>query len=343
MYSATLSRRIGTVARMSNASSSPFTQAVVSAVRNLYPEKLADSSFDNTGLLLEAPYRKNHLKNSVLLTVDLTKGVADEAIRRKDSVVIAYHPIIFRSLKAITLANTQQQSLLRLAQEGISVYCPHTAVDAAPGGLNDWLADVVTGKANGEGQSDATAHTKEVITPVKEAVPGFENAGYGRIVRFKQPQRLGTLVDRITNGLGPLSGISLAVPQATPTGTKADLKISSVGICAGSGSMLNGQDVDLLFTGELSHHEALGAIEQGKVVVTAFHSNSERKFLSQGMKRDLQVHIAEALQVQAAGTRLDGAKPVVGEVPSEVADFEVAVSEVDRDPYEIIVAGSSGW
>jgi putative NIF3 family GTP cyclohydrolase 1 type 2 len=107
--------------------------------------------------------------------------------------------------------------------------------------------------------------------------------------------------------------------------------------------MLNGQDVDLLFTGELSHHEALGAIEQGKVVVTAFHSNSERRFLSQVMKRDLQAHIAEALKAQAASTRLDGAKPVAGEVSSDIADFEVAVSEVDRDPYEIIVAGSSSW
>lgn len=192
-------------------------------------------------------------------------------------------------------------------------------------------------------KSDPAQHTREVITPVKDAVPGFENAGYGRIVRFKQPQRLGTLVERITDGLGPLSGICLAVPQATPTGSKADLKITSVGICAGSGSMLNGQDVDLLFTGELSHHEALAAIEQDKVVITAFHSNSERMFLSQAMKRDLEVHIAEALAAQAAGTRLDGAKPVAGEVPSEVADFEVAVSDVDRDPYEIIVAGSSGW
>lgn len=34
---------------------------------------------------------------------------------------------------------------MRLAQEGISVYSPHTAVDAAVGGLNDWLADIVTG------------------------------------------------------------------------------------------------------------------------------------------------------------------------------------------------------
>lgn len=57
-------------------------------------------------------------------------------------------PIIFRPLKALTLANSQQSSLLRLAQAGISVYCPHTAVDAAPGGLNDWLADVITAVNN---------------------------------------------------------------------------------------------------------------------------------------------------------------------------------------------------
>jgi len=116
-------------------------------------------------VLLEAPYRKGHLRNSVLLTVDLTKGVADEAIRRKDSIIIAYRqsafqllhshpltpppdPIIFRGLKSLTLANSQQNSLLRLAQEGISVYSPHTAVDAAPGGLNDWLAAVVSGEGH---------------------------------------------------------------------------------------------------------------------------------------------------------------------------------------------------
>ncbi|KAL9062959.1 MAG: hypothetical protein Q9157_008515, partial [Trypethelium eluteriae] len=83
--------------------------------------------------------------NSILLTVDLTKAVVDEAIERQDSVIVAYHPIIFRGLKSLTLANSQQQSLLRLAAEGISVYCPHTAIDAAPGGLGDWLADIVTG------------------------------------------------------------------------------------------------------------------------------------------------------------------------------------------------------
>ena len=101
---------------------SPFARAVIRAMRNLYPEDLADKSFDNTGLLLEAPFDPiRRQMNSVLLTIDLTKAVADEAIDRKDCVVVAYHPIIFQGLKSLTLANTQQQSLLRLALEGISV------------------------------------------------------------------------------------------------------------------------------------------------------------------------------------------------------------------------------
>jgi len=83
-------RRISIMA--SSTTSSPFTKAVVSAIRNVYPEHLADHSFDNTGLLLEAPFDKQRqpLKNTVLLTNDLTTAVADEAINRKDSVVVAY-------------------------------------------------------------------------------------------------------------------------------------------------------------------------------------------------------------------------------------------------------------
>ncbi|KAF7585553.1 hypothetical protein BBP40_010656, partial [Aspergillus hancockii] len=123
--------------------SSPFTQAVVSSMRKLYPESLADKSWDNTGLLLEAPFNPNkRQKNSVLLAIDLTKAVADEAIACKASAIVAYHPIIFRGLKSLTFTDPQQQSLLRLAQEGISVYCPHTAVDATPGGMADWLCDI---------------------------------------------------------------------------------------------------------------------------------------------------------------------------------------------------------
>ncbi|OJD09914.1 hypothetical protein ACJ73_10021 [Blastomyces percursus] len=75
-------------------SCSPFTRAAVNAMRRLYPECLADKSFDNTGLLLESPFSfTRRQKNSVLLTIDLTKAVADEAIERGDSIIIAYRTL----------------------------------------------------------------------------------------------------------------------------------------------------------------------------------------------------------------------------------------------------------
>lgn len=77
--------------------------------------------------------------------------------------------------------------------------------------------------------------------------------------------------------------------------------------------MLNGLDVDMLFTGELSHHEALAAIEQGKVVVTTFHSKSERGYLSSRMKLMLDTELGNSM-----------------------SDFQVDVSELDSDPFEIV-------
>jgi putative NIF3 family GTP cyclohydrolase 1 type 2 len=242
-------------------------------------------------------------------------------------------------LKAITLENTQQNTLLRLAQEGISVYSPHTAVDAAPGGLNDWLADVVIGKNEANlyvsitstisrisnlSSTQAAPLERSVISPVKEPPKGFEEAGYGRIVRFSSPQPLETLMSRIKIGLS-VQSLSIAVPQSfSGVEAKNNIRISSVGICVGSGSMLNGLDVDLLVTGELSHHEALAAIENSKCVITTFHSNSERGFLRQRMNSALEKQLnAEIAEAEMEGAWEDGLS----------TEYDVAVSKVDRDPY----------
>ncbi|KAI4799099.1 NGG1p interacting factor 3, partial [Aureobasidium sp. EXF-8845] len=155
----------------STTSSAPFSKAVVGAMPS-YPEALADKSWDNTGLLLESPFDPiRRQMNSALLTIDLTKAVADEAIERGDSIIVAYQtstpnftssvdPIIFRGLKSLSLADTQQQTLLRLAAEGISVYSPHTAIDCAPGGLGDWLADIVSGTPMSADELAAQAEEK---------------------------------------------------------------------------------------------------------------------------------------------------------------------------------------
>lgn len=70
---------------MSSTTSSAFTRAAVKAMRDLYPEELADKSFDNTGLLLEATEEssiKAGAQNKVLLTIDLTTAVADVSLIR---------------------------------------------------------------------------------------------------------------------------------------------------------------------------------------------------------------------------------------------------------------------
>ncbi|KAF2671001.1 NGG1p interacting factor 3 [Microthyrium microscopicum] len=375
---------------MSNTlGSAPFSKAVVRAMRKLYPESLADKSWDNTGLLLEAPFDPlRRQMNSVLLTVDLTRAVADEAIERKDSVVIAYHPIIFRGLKALTLADTQQRSLLRLAAEGISVYSPHTALDSAPGGINDWLADIVTGQPatvpdhieaesnagetggeedgfpfeahpdpfkgkrptyllahhpstaslheNADLKLNAVEHSREPIKAFdSETHPG---AGQGRVVRFKEKQSLSSLIDRIGRGVGNPKGFPIAIPQDKRL---EDISIQSVGICAGSGGSLLTplQDVDLLFTGELSHHEALGAIERGQVVVALFHSNTERGFLHSVLKLQLQEEVAkewEALRKEE-GQQANGQDEDLAEAWDD-GYVNIEVSERDRDPYGILIA-----
>ncbi|KAI1915680.1 hypothetical protein LOZ65_005444 [Ophidiomyces ophidiicola] len=377
---------------------SPFSEAVVECMRRIYPESLADKSFDNTGLLLEAPLNtQRQLRNSVLLTVDLTQAVADEAIEHGDSIVIAYHPIIFRGLKSITSSNTQQRTLLRLAAEGISVYSPHTAVDAVPGGMADWLCDIVTcprdpprpatgghavadellasAKAassssppppplppRAESRSMAShlifpssqlpspetattgseiPHSRSTISPNPAPPPGFENAGTGRLVSFSAPQPLGSLLRHIACGIGMPRGLP-HFPLALPPNSNLDMKISTVATCPGSGSsilMKNGKPVaDLLLTGEISHHDALAAIENGSAVVSLFHSNSERGYLGERMRRKLEA----ALRLEW-GQMIEDLADLPETSTSGVADclndptVDVRVSERDRDPYGIVV------
>ncbi|KAF2274841.1 NGG1p interacting factor 3 [Westerdykella ornata] len=361
--------------------SAPFSRAVVRAMQRLYPKALADSSWDNTGLLLEAPFDPSRRKsNTVLLTIDLTRAVADEAIALNSSIIVAYHPIIFRGLKSLTFEDTQQQTLLRLASHGISVYSPHTAVDAAPGGLGDWLADILTGTRqtsrhddtsdkdtaqpqpstlqNKDNNDDAFAgkrltytlhyqqsqrglsfrfsyppipHSRWPIVPQSPELESHPGSGIGRVVTFEKPQPLPTLLDRIGEGLNNPKGFPIAIPQDK---TISEIEVRTVGICAGSGaSLFKGLDVDLLFTGEMSHHEALAAIEKGQTVISLFHSNSERGFLRDVLVGQLEQAVQEEWKVVREE---ENGREELNEAMGD-EEFEVLVSEVDRDPYGIVI------
>ncbi|MBI1373897.1 MAG: Nif3-like dinuclear metal center hexameric protein [Phycisphaera sp.] len=110
--------------------------SICQSLRGIAPLHLAED-WDNVGLLVR-PDDAGPIER-VMLTIDLTHEVLDEALRKHAGFVVAYHPPIFAPLKSLTSRSVAVCAL----QEGVAVYSPHTALDAVPGGVNDWLADGV--------------------------------------------------------------------------------------------------------------------------------------------------------------------------------------------------------
>lgn len=119
-------------------------RTLIQALETIIPLRYA-ASWDNVGLLVGSG---DWPADSILLTIDLTREVLEEAIGAKVNLIVAYHPPIFEPLKAVTDADEKQAVVLEAIRAGIAIYSPHTALDAAPGGVNDWLAGGV-----GEGES----------------------------------------------------------------------------------------------------------------------------------------------------------------------------------------------
>ncbi len=111
---------------------------LASAIESFAPLHLAEP-WDNVGLLIGTP--TSPLTGPVLLTIDLSQAVADEAISLNCSAVIAYHPPIFSPLKRLTNSTSTERIVSAMLRHNIAVYSPHTALDACTGGVTDWLAD----------------------------------------------------------------------------------------------------------------------------------------------------------------------------------------------------------
>lgn len=199
-----------------------------------------------------------------------------------------------------------QKHLLRLIASRVAVYCPHTAVDAAEGGLNDWLCDIIT-----DGQSEAG---RKVVQPITRPLPeSLQGLGYGRTVELQSPASLSTILGNLSRGLGNQQYMSVALPH--PRKDLKEMAVSTISVCAGSGSgVLKDTNAQLIVTGEMDHHSALRYTQLGQAVVTVFHSNSERQYLTQRLKPRLE----EALAVLPGG------------------NGKVLVSQMDRDPFEVV-------
>lgn len=142
-----------------------LVQNLAEALQRIAPLELAEP-WDRAGLLVgrsDAP-----ISGPILLTIDLTGRVMAEAVDHRAAAVIAYHPPIWEPLRRVTDATPGERVVLRAIEERIAIYSPHTALDAAPGGLNDWLCEGLSAGSEGKIAGDCRALTPHPSQPATQ-------------------------------------------------------------------------------------------------------------------------------------------------------------------------------
>ncbi|KIL44429.1 Nif3-like dinuclear metal center hexameric protein [Jeotgalibacillus soli] len=112
---------------------------IIQLFEQFSPKKLA-MEHDPIGLQIG---RLNQPVNRVLVALDVTEAVVDEAISQNAQLIIAHHPIIYRPLKYIHTDEPAGKIIAKLILHDIAVYVAHTNLDITEGGVNDWLADAL--------------------------------------------------------------------------------------------------------------------------------------------------------------------------------------------------------
>lgn len=130
---------------------------VIQLMEKLAPKHYAVEN-DKIGLqlgTLNKPIRK------IVVALDVTDAVADEAIAAGADLIIAHHAIIYRPLAKLDTSTPAGKLYEKLIKNDIAVYIAHTNLDVADGGINDWLADQAGIAAEGR-QSLEEVHTDKL-------------------------------------------------------------------------------------------------------------------------------------------------------------------------------------
>ncbi|WP_460933420.1 Nif3-like dinuclear metal center hexameric protein [Spirosoma humi] len=98
-------------------------------------------SYDNVGLLVGDP---NTIITGVLVTLDVTEAVVDEAIAKGCNVIVAHHPVVFRGLKKLTGKTYVERTVIKAIKHDIALYAAHTNLDNVAGGVNFKIAETLT-------------------------------------------------------------------------------------------------------------------------------------------------------------------------------------------------------
>lgn len=233
---------------------------LIRALESFAPLELA-GDWDNVGILL-APDDGEVCVSGVMCTIDLRESVLEEAIAANANLIVSYHPILFGGVKRLSMHRYSDRVVLRAIQRGITVFSPHTALDAVEGGVTDWLLNCV-----------GSMKSASAIHPIDQT----SKTGMGRVGNLSQSTPLTDIIKRLKQTLS-LDHLRIATAHGA---SLESIHVKRVAVCPGAGGSVvaGAKGHDLVVTGEMRHHDVLSLQSRGISTILTEHTNCERGYL----------------------------------------------------------------
>jgi len=106
---------------------------------NYFPLEFQED-YDNSGLQLG---KSNTEIKGILITLDVTEDIIDEAIDYGDNFILSHHPLIFNELKKIIDANHIEKIIIKAIENQIAIYSAHTNIDNNFNGINHYISKLL--------------------------------------------------------------------------------------------------------------------------------------------------------------------------------------------------------
>lgn len=213
------------------------------------------ADWDNPGLALGDPTQRI---SRVLLALDMTPSVTEEAVLGGFDLVFTHHPFIFRRLTTLSQGSSRGKVAADCIRANVAVYSAHTNADFAVGGVSETLARTL-------GLTDLSTLTADGQGVTGNIVPTSLLEFSRRAARVLPSCAQGVLV------------------QGDP-----EREIRRIGLVAGAGDSYLPQvaDLDLFITSDLRHHPASdhrddSVLENGPALMNIPHFSAEWPWLNQ--------------------------------------------------------------
>ncbi|MDL2236155.1 Nif3-like dinuclear metal center hexameric protein [Christensenellaceae bacterium OttesenSCG-928-L17] len=226
-------------------------------MEQLAPRALAEE-WDNPGLLVEPEQTEI---TRILVALDCTVDVANEAKEKGAQLVLTHHPLFFHPVRRIHYSDPATAAAYALVRQGIGLYAAHTNLDSALHGVNDALAAAL-----------GLQNIQSLMSP--EIPLTWDNASLGRVGTLAAEMPLGEFAAYVRGRLS----------AAVRYGGDAARPVRRVAVLGGSGGdylmAAKQAGADVLVTGEARHNQALDAAVLNIGIVEAGHFETERVVLA---------------------------------------------------------------